>query len=927
LSDYRAERERSVVTSLHLISKTDDAELDVIFIHGLADDPFACWQHDTTRPKDSWPNWLATKRQNVAVYSLEYDADRSYWNGDAMPLQDRAKGVLTTLQLEELGKLPIVFVCHSLGGLVAKQLLRTANDTAKPDWRVILKQTRDVLFLATPHAGSDLASWLDRFGRIYNATATIKDLKKNAPVLLNLNEWYRENSKPLKIRSHVFYETKKIKGVLAVEPSSADPGITGVVPIPIDADHRSIVKPDRADETVCRYLLNVIDKALKKDSVVQPVPDVASHNAEVQSHLHALPPKNPDFVGREEDMARIRAALDQGGAVITAIEGMGGIGKTALGVEVANELQDEGVYPDGVPFVDLEGFSATRQPLSTKEALEALLRPIVGLEARLPDGVQGLQHLWKLASADRRMLLFLDNARDEVQLRPLLPGHPSCKVLATSRNRLDLSGITPIQLDVIAPDSAAELAHTLGNRWQQGRVSWGQMAELTQLCGYLPLPIKVTAATLGKATLLDVEAQLRKLAQVRRDALGMDQVKVILGQSVDQLTPELRVAWQKLGVFEGDFSLDAGSVVIGVDGAHDMLAELEQHHLVILSGQQRLRLHDILRALALGSLPIDDHKTAAARHAAHYKDVLVDANKLYLDGKVLDGLRLYDREQHQVHAGQRWATAELTKSDEIARLASDYTRDTSRILKLRLMERKWIDWLTIQLKSCQKISDLEGEADAIGNLGVAYMNLGENKHAIELYEQQLRMASKIGSRHAEARALGNSGLAYVNLGENERAIKLYEQQLEIVREVGPLRSVGYCLGNLGRAYRNIGEPSRAIRLCDDALRIIRDIGDSWAESYILGFTGLAYADLGKNQIAFDLFEQQLQIAKEIGYLRGEGFAQLNGAMMLDKLGNRPQAIVWARNALAIRDLVEDPNLEDARTKLAEWTGEKSTSSA
>ena len=115
------------------------------------------------------------------------------------------------------------------------------------------------------------------------------------------------------------------------------------------------------------------------------------------------------------------------------------------------------------------------------------------------------------------------------------------------------------------------------------------------------LPIKVTAATLGKATLLDVDDQLDKLAEVGRDALGMDEVKAVLALSIDQLTPELRAAWQKLGVFEGDFSTEAAAEIIDGEDASEMLAELEQRHLMTLSMEQRLQLHDVLRALALES--------------------------------------------------------------------------------------------------------------------------------------------------------------------------------------------------------------------------------------------------------------------------------------------------------------------------------------
>ena len=450
-------------------------------------------------------------------------------------------------------------------------------------------------------------------------------------------------------------------------------------------------------------------------------------------------------------MAKIKAALaKKGGAVITALEGMGGIGKTAVGIEVANALRDEGVFPGGVPFVDLEGFNATREPLSTREALEALIRPMVGPEAKLPDEDRDLQQLWKQTTVDRQqMLLFLDNARDEAQIRPLLPGHPTCKVLATSRNRLNLDGIAPIRLDVMEPEKATDLAYTLGNRWQEGRISRKQAAELARLCGYLPLPIKVTAATLGKAKLLDVDAQLNKLTGVSRDTLGMDEVKAVLALSIDQLTPELCAAWQKLGVFEGDFSAEAAAAILEDQDAQNTLPELEQRHLVTLSDQRRLHLHDILRALALEALSAKGREAAEARHAAHYKDVLASAKELYKDGKVLDGLKLYDQDQHQIQAGQRWGMLRLDGSNEAARLAADYANAGAYILQLRLAPRESIAWLETQLDACRGLKDRSGEATALGNLGNAYRSLGETKRAIEFHGQALDISREIADRRGE----------------------------------------------------------------------------------------------------------------------------------------------------------------------------------
>jgi hypothetical protein len=313
----------------------------------------------------------------------------------------------------------------------------------------------------------------------------------------------------------------------------------------------------------------------------------------------SLPDRNHDFVPRSNEAVALKRALLNGGAVIAAVAGMGGVGKTALGVELAHALRAEGLFPGGVVFLDLQGFSATDQPLSAEAALGALIRELSGSEAKLPDELRDLQRAWRKAAAGRAMLLFLDNARDEDQVRPLLPGDARCRVLVTSRNRINLPGIAPIELGLMTEQEARSLALKLGNRWRTGRLSAAQAERLVALCGRHPLAIEVTAAALGKGLALEVEAQLDKIGEPGRDGLGMEEVKDRLKWSLDLLEPALWQKWQQLGVFEGDFAADAVAAVWAVEGAEEDLAELEQRSLMTLDQRGRLHLHDILRAVAL----------------------------------------------------------------------------------------------------------------------------------------------------------------------------------------------------------------------------------------------------------------------------------------------------------------------------------------
>jgi predicted alpha/beta hydrolase family esterase len=114
-----------------------------------------------------------------------------YWGGgEAMSIFDRAKSVLNLLA-RHLGQRPIVFVCHSLGGLVVTAMLREAVDAVDPQWQAIGKQTRGLVFIATPHKGADLARVVKRLALVTQPTPVMADLNAHEPAVLSLNDWLK----------------------------------------------------------------------------------------------------------------------------------------------------------------------------------------------------------------------------------------------------------------------------------------------------------------------------------------------------------------------------------------------------------------------------------------------------------------------------------------------------------------------------------------------------------------------------------------------------------------------------------------------------------------------------------------------------------------------------------------------------------------
>jgi predicted alpha/beta hydrolase family esterase len=365
------------MSELHRISAGGGTpRADVIFVHGLDGGPFETWQHKPKRQTDCWPYWLASDAPQVSVHTLEYAASSLEWLGPAMPLGDRAKEVLNELARRGLGQRPVVFVCHSLGGLLIKQLLRTASDDAAENrWRTIADQTRGVVFVATPHAGADLARTLRRVGWALRTSPAIEDLRPHVSTLRELNEWYRGFVKPRQVRTLCYYETYRTMAtrsrwlrwlplaIKVVEEADADPGVDGARPMPLDADHRSICKPPKQDHQLCGAVLEVVREiAPQAPPDDKPVPvDPLRMRADLD-----------DFQPRGESQRRVVEGLCRGPAATVAICGMGGGGKSVLAVHVAHDLDRAGETPDGQRLLDLHGVSET--PLLPLEVTTRALR-------------------------------------------------------------------------------------------------------------------------------------------------------------------------------------------------------------------------------------------------------------------------------------------------------------------------------------------------------------------------------------------------------------------------------------------------------------------------------------------------------------------------------------------------------------------------
>jgi tetratricopeptide (TPR) repeat protein len=629
---------------------------------------------------------------------------------------------------------------------------------------------------------------------------------------------------------------------------------------------------------------------------------------------HQIPPPPRDFKGREQDISDILYCFEKG-AAITGVRGMGGVGKTAFALKLAEKIKDN--FPDGQIFIDMRGTSTNPNlpALKPEEAMAHVIRAYSPTD-RLLDNINGLRGLYHTILTERRILLLLDNASDATQVQSLLPP-ANCFVIITSRLKFTLPGLAEKDLDILPAEVAQQLLLDIAPR------IGSRSDELAKLCGYLPLALRNAASALAEKKDLKVSDYEQRL---KDKVARLELVKGSFSLSYDLLSPGRRKQWSRLSVFPNDFDRDAAIAVLKMapGASSEALSDLVHWSLVDYipkagSDDGRYKLHDLARLFAESCLEGVELVDAKQKHANYYSKILSYAGTLYTKGgmDLLEGLEIFDQELANIKVGYVWAKSAIQSfrmlnkrdSKSIIQLAGSYAKEGIYILDLRLHPRDQIAWLETGLAAARILQDRQTEGKHLCNLGNAYSHLGEIRKAIEFYEQALNISRDIGDHKAEEADLGNLGVAYSHLGEPRRAIGFYEQAFKISREIRDLRGEGAALGNLGLAYSDLGEPLKAIEFYDQALKIAQEIGDRRNEGVWLGCLGLASSYLGETRKSIEFFNQALKIAKEIGNRRSEGVWLGSLGLAYYHLGEIRRAIELYGQAISIAQEIGDRSNE------------------
>jgi tetratricopeptide (TPR) repeat protein len=577
---------------------------------------------------------------------------------------------------------------------------------------------------------------------------------------------------------------------------------------------------------------------------------------------------------------------------IHTIDGMAGIGKTALATRAAHQLAAN--FPDGQYFVELHAHTPGQAPADPADVLARLLTD-VGVDSRfVPATLEGRRDLWLDRTAGKRILLILDDARDHTQVEPLLPGTGGCLTLITSRRHLTaLDGAVGLPLDVLDPATAAELFITLARRTAATDAERAAVADIVRMCGFLPLAIVLLAGRLAHHRSWSILGLADKFAaaQHRLDELeaGPRSVQVAFTMSYQDLPPGPQRMFRRLGLHPGpDIDAHAAAALAGVsvDVARRQLEAFYTDHLIEETQPGRYRLHDLLRAYAriqADTDPFETNAQAMDRLLNYYQTTAATADRYVARYTQPDAHRAAPSELvREFGDKQALAWLRLERDNLLACLDHTIDHQPQRATKLTetlagLLEHDgpWQQAANIHrraLVTARNSADEPGQANALVNLGVALQWNGDYSASAALLQQALALYREYSNRLGEANSLFHLGSARRLNGEYDESAQLHQQALDLYRELGNQLGEAYTLMNFGLVRMRTGAHAASIKAFQQALVRFRELDHRFGEAFTLINLGDAYNYTGDYAQAAQLHQQALALCRELGHQRGEAEA-------------------------------------------------------
>jgi tetratricopeptide (TPR) repeat protein len=618
-----------------------------------------------------------------------------------------------------------------------------------------------------------------------------------------------------------------------------------------------------------------------------------------------LPVAVSAFVGRLDELATLTQLLRPPGgtAVITALGGTAGVGKTALAVQWAHQFATE--FPDGQLFVNLRGFDPSGVPVAPADAVRVLLDALQVPADRLPQTVEAQFGLYRSLLAGKRMLLILDNACDVAQVRPLLPGSPACRVIVTSRNLLTglaaVEAAQPLLLDVLTPPEARQL---LQRRLGAARLAAepGAATQIMDSCARLPLALSIVAARAAMRPDLplaqiasDVTAGQNLDAFTSGDDPAAD-VRAVLSWSYRELDASTARAFRLAGLAPGP-SLDryAAAALTGSTArqAGRALDALARAGLALPTGPDRYGMHDLLRSYArelTASGTAGDEAAALTRLLDYY---------LHTASAAVDTLFPARRYRHpQIPAPD--TPVPVITSEAAARAWLDTHRSSLVATAVHAANNGW-----------------PSHASRLSAVLFNYLLIGAHyPEAITVHHSASRAARSAGDKAAEAEALNSLSAVDFQLGRYQQAASHLSQSIAAYQQAGNEIRLANVYSNLGFVEFREGNCEQAICHLEESLAVLRTADDPVGEAVVLNNLGFAALRQGRYQQATDYLNEALGLFRQTGEMNGAAHALSNLGEAALRQGRYQQATSQLQQALGIcRQTSDRTNEADMLTLL------------
>ncbi len=875
---------------LHTGSKQGVA---VVFIHGLGGDKIGTWMHESASSDDCWPHWLG-QDSDTDVWTLGYDAQLSAWKEQAMPVPDQADQCADLLLSENgLSKRSLILIAHSLGGVVAKTIVVNCLTKDDPHMRSLTERIQAIVFIATPHAGSQLASLAQTLSWILRTNEQVGNLAQHDAHLRNLQSQFRSVVQQKGMRIKTYAETQGVSipptwwprlirwsknlfpTVIVVNRTSAESGIAGVTTIPMAGDHFSICKPKDRHQQIHKSVLDFvgslnlsfIEEAYGNDHPFQggAKEEVGKPPGQLRgAEDRRLLPRDGLFYGRSKEVEQILSFLrdrTEEAAASVVVAGVGGVGKTEVCKAALRAwLREEATA--SVFYVELPDRA------NAGDLLVAFAR---SLGFRAPDSIDDL------AAQMSAGLYYMDNVEglaesaDGRHALERIRSVPDVRILASSRVSIPAIMERSVKIDVLPDEAAVQLFRDL---WR-GR---GELPPEHVLREFLVRNLGAHALSIALVARLGDSFEYGELVR-RWRALGSSSVTdpQASGQRGGSLSASLQLTTEVLNQHSGALALWAAASLFATGLEDEDLQKIEalggwsearlwlvRHH-ILASRDGFWRVLPPVARFALDSFP-------AGKFGFNWKEAVLPVRELF-SGPLLS---IADKDSDGYSIENRtWVVRNFDTLHNLIRCEiSSNECDNEWIEQVHSCLEVNYRFAPVQSKDFLEmiIPVLDEPALAIKILADIQGNLGNPDAARNLYERALRLCRLGGSAAASANVLHGLGNLEIRMGRPEIASNLLSSALGIFEKEGLLGGVANSLRCLGDLLYMQGQRDESLRTMERALNIYEKIGDRLGQANTLESLATVHRRAGEFELAHDLIIRSLQICENDQDLLGQANA-------------------------------------------------------